>query len=134
VDGHPAYAHAVSVLRESGELGRRCRCRSVPYLNNIVEQDHRFIMIKKGQVRWLGKGDVASQVRFIHEVFGIAAWHDAGGVKNAILRAVCICDRSAEPAECPTIDTARLGERSPMLRKLRLPRTGTSGIFMTRWL
>ena len=100
VDGHPAYAHAVSVLKKSGELGPRCRCRPVPYLNNIVEQDHRFIkkriaaclwfrsvqgavntiagyesmhMIKKGQVRWLAKGDVASQVRFIHEVFGIAA-------------------------------------------------------------
>jgi len=80
VDGHPAYAHAVSVLKKSGELGPRCRCRPVPYPNNIVEQDHRFIkkriaaclwfrsvqgavntiagyesmhMIKKGQVRWL---------------------------------------------------------------------------------
>ena len=30
-------------------------------------------MIKKGQVRWLAKGDVSSQVRFIHEIFGIAA-------------------------------------------------------------
>jgi hypothetical protein len=26
-----------------GELGRRCRCRPCPYLNNVVEQDHRFI-------------------------------------------------------------------------------------------
>jgi IS6 family transposase len=100
VDGHPAYAHAVSVLKKNGELGPRCRCRPVPYLNSIVEQDHRFIkkriaaslwfrsvqgavntiagyesmhMIKKGQVRWLAKGDVASQVHFIHRIFGIAA-------------------------------------------------------------
>src|SRR5215469_13031758 len=26
VDGHPAYATAISELKESGELGRRCRC------------------------------------------------------------------------------------------------------------
>ena len=43
VDGHPAYARAISDLRDSGELSRRCRCRPLPYLNNILEQDHRFI-------------------------------------------------------------------------------------------
>jgi len=43
VDGHPAYARAIADLKESGELGQRCRCRPVAYLNNIVEQDHRFI-------------------------------------------------------------------------------------------
>jgi IS6 family transposase len=43
VDGHPAYAHAIAELKEAGELGARCRCRTAPYLNNIVEQDHRFI-------------------------------------------------------------------------------------------
>jgi len=100
VDGHPAYATAVEELKESGELGRRCRCRSSPYMNNVLEQDHRFIkkriaaslwfrsvggalntiagyesmhMIRKGQVRWLAKGDVVGQVRFIHQVYGIAA-------------------------------------------------------------
>jgi len=30
-------------------------------------------MISKGQVRWLEKGDVAGQVRFVHQIFGIAA-------------------------------------------------------------
>jgi transposase-like protein len=43
VDGHPAYASAVAELKQTGELGRRCRCRTSPYLNNIIEQDHRFI-------------------------------------------------------------------------------------------
>ncbi len=43
VDGHPAYASAVAELKQSGELGRSCRCRTSPYLNNIIEQDHRFI-------------------------------------------------------------------------------------------
>jgi transposase, IS6 family len=43
VDGHPAYASAIADLKQTGELGRRCRCRTAPYLNNILEQDHRFI-------------------------------------------------------------------------------------------
>lgn len=100
VDGHPAYASAISELKRSGELGRRCRCRPSPYLNNIIEQDHRFIKkrivaslgfrsaegawrtiegyeamhaIRKGQIRWLAKGDVIGQRQFIHGVFGIAA-------------------------------------------------------------
>jgi transposase-like protein len=29
VDGHLAYANAVAELKQSGELGRRCRCRTV---------------------------------------------------------------------------------------------------------
>jgi len=100
VDGHPAYATAIAELKQSGELGRRCRCRTSPYLNNIIEQDHRFIKkritaslgfrsaeaagrtidgyeamhtIRKGQVRWLAKGDVLGQRHFIHTLFGIAA-------------------------------------------------------------
>ena len=100
VDGHPAYASAIAELKQSGELGQRCRCRPSPYMNNVVEQDHRFIkkrivaslwfrspggalstiagyeamnMIRKGQVRWLAKGDVVGQVQFVHRTFGIAA-------------------------------------------------------------
>ena len=100
VDGQPAYATAVAELKQSGELGKWCRCRTAPYMNNIVEQDHRFIkkriaaslwfrstggalntiagyeamhIIRKGQIRWLAKGDVVGQVRFIHQIFGIAA-------------------------------------------------------------
>jgi hypothetical protein len=30
-------------------------------------------MIRKGQVRWLEKGDVTGQIQFIHQLFGIAA-------------------------------------------------------------
>jgi hypothetical protein len=43
VDGHPAYPQAIAELKANGELGRRCRCRPIPYLNNVLEQDHRFI-------------------------------------------------------------------------------------------
>ena len=30
-------------------------------------------MIRKGQIRWLAKGDTAGQVRYIEQIFGIAA-------------------------------------------------------------
>jgi IS6 family transposase len=100
VDGHPAYGRAIAQLTDSHDLGRRCRCRPSPYLNNIIEQDHRFIkkrinaslgfrssegawrtiegyeamhMIRKGQVRWSDKGDVIGRRQFIHKFFGIAA-------------------------------------------------------------
>ena len=32
VDGHLAYASAIAELKQSGELGRRCACRTSPYL------------------------------------------------------------------------------------------------------
>ena len=100
VDGHPACARAIAELKRSGDLSRRCRCRPSPYLNNVIEQDHRFIkkriaaslwfrsaegalrtidgyeamhLIRKGQIRWLPKGDVVGQLRFIQTMFGIAA-------------------------------------------------------------
>jgi len=100
VDGHPACARAIRELKRSGELSRRCRCRPSPYLNNVIEQDHRYIkkriaaslwfrsaegalrtidgyeamhLIQKGQIRWLDKGDVVGQRQFIHNIFGIAA-------------------------------------------------------------
>jgi transposase, IS6 family len=100
VDGHPAYASAIGELKQAGELGRNCRCRPSQYMNNIIEQDHRFVkkrvvasqgfrsadgalssiagyeainIIRKGQIRWLPKGDVVGQKRFIERIFGIAA-------------------------------------------------------------
>jgi IS6 family transposase len=100
VDGHPAYPATIEELKETGKLGRNCRCRPSPYLNNVIEQDHRFVkkrvvasqwfrsvdgalntisgyeamnIIRKGQVRWLPKGDIVGQMRFIERTFGIAA-------------------------------------------------------------
>jgi transposase-like protein len=100
VDGHPAYASAITELKQEGELSRRCQCRPSPYLNNIIEQDHRFVkkrvmasqwfrsadgalrsiagyeamnIIRKGQIRWLEKGDIVGQKRFIERTLGIAA-------------------------------------------------------------
>ncbi len=100
VDGHPAYLSVITELKQTGELSKACRCRPSPYMNNIIEQDHRFIkkrivasqwfrsvqgavntiqgyeamhMIRKGQIRWLKKGDIAGQVRFVNRAFGLAA-------------------------------------------------------------
>jgi len=100
VDGHAAYPAAIGELKQSGELSQRCQCRRSPYMNNILEQDHRYVkkrvvasqgfrsvdgalntiagyeamnIIRKGQIRWLPKTDVVGQVRFIERIFGIAA-------------------------------------------------------------
>jgi IS6 family transposase len=81
-------------------LPKRCKLRPVKYLNNLVEQDHRFIkrrvnpgmgfgsfdtawraiqgyeatnQLRKGQVQGTTKGDIHSQIRFVSSVFGLAA-------------------------------------------------------------
>ena len=46
VDGNPSYPKVVEELKQEGKLGRRCRCRTCPYLNNIVEQDHRRVKFR----------------------------------------------------------------------------------------
>ena len=43
VDGNPSYPKVIEELKQERKLGRRCRCRTCPYLNNVVEQDHRAI-------------------------------------------------------------------------------------------
>jgi IS6 family transposase len=100
VDGHAAYASAIGELKRTGELGRNCRSRRSQYMNNIIEQDHRFVkkrvvtsqgfrsadgamrsiagyeamnIIRKGQIRWLPKGDVVGQKLFIEGILCIAA-------------------------------------------------------------
>ena len=100
MDKNPAYARAVTDLKASGTINRRCRLRQCKYLNNIVEQDHRNVkrrtwlakgygslqtawrtlrgietmeMVRKGRARWVAKDDVVGQVKFISRLFGIAA-------------------------------------------------------------
>ena len=96
----PIYGSAIPDIQKEGTLRRRCRHRPVQYLNNILEQDHRAIkrrvnakqgfrefeaarrtiqgyeamnMIRKGQVRWVGKTKVRRQIRFIHKLFELVA-------------------------------------------------------------
>jgi len=98
VDRNPSYPKAIAELKKAGDLSRRCRCRPVQYLNNILEQDHRAIkrrlracqgfrsfraawrtlqgietmnMIRKAQVRYIGKSDIANQAMFVEDVFGL---------------------------------------------------------------
>jgi transposase, IS6 family len=42
-DGHAAYPPAVVQLKAEGALAEDCLHRPVPYLNNVLEQDHRAI-------------------------------------------------------------------------------------------
>src|SRR6266536_90929 len=92
VDKNAAYPKAMAELKAAGILPEQVELRQVKYLNNLIEQDHRFIkrlvkpgmcffsfetagrtlqgyevtnMIRKGQVRGVGKGDIKDQVRFI---------------------------------------------------------------------
>jgi transposase-like protein len=39
----PIYTSAILAIKKEGTLRRCCRHRPVPYLNNIVEQDHRAV-------------------------------------------------------------------------------------------
>jgi len=42
VDGDASYPPAIAELKESGELGRRCKRRPCPYLNNLLKQRPSF--------------------------------------------------------------------------------------------
>ena len=42
-DSHSAYPPAIVRLKAEGALDENCRQRPVPYLNNVLEQDHRAI-------------------------------------------------------------------------------------------
>lgn len=100
VDKNPAYPAAMSQLQSECTLRRRCQLRQCKYLNNVVEQDHRFIkqrvwlakgygsfasawrtlqgieavsMIRKGRARWVSRNDAVAQARFIGNLFGLTA-------------------------------------------------------------
>jgi transposase-like protein len=98
VDKNAAYPPAVSDLQHEGSLPESCQLSQSKYLNNVVEQDHRFVkrrvnpglgfgsfrtaqrtlqgyeamhMLRKGQLKGLAKGDVLAQNRVIAQVFGL---------------------------------------------------------------
>ena len=100
VDKNAAYPKAIAELKASGALPESVELRQVKYLNNLIEQDHRFIkrltkpgmgffsfetawrtlqgyeimnMMRKGQLQGVGKGDVREQVALVAKLFGIAA-------------------------------------------------------------
>jgi transposase, IS6 family len=100
VDKNAAYPKAFHELKAEGGLAEGCELRQIKYLNNLIEQDHRFIkrlvkpglgffsfqtawrtlqgyevmnMIRKGQVRGVEKGASTGQIIFIASLFGVAA-------------------------------------------------------------
>jgi transposase, IS6 family len=100
VDKNAASPKAIAELKASGVLPEAVKLRQVKYVNNLIEQDHRFIkrlvkpgrgffsfetaertlqgyevlhMMRKGQVRGVGKGDITGQISFIASLFGVAA-------------------------------------------------------------
>ena len=99
VDKNAAYPKAFAELKAEGRLPEHSELRQVKYLNNLIEQDHRFVkrltkpgmgffsfetawrtlqgfemmnMIRKGQVQGIEKGDVRGQVALIARLFGVA--------------------------------------------------------------
>jgi IS6 family transposase len=100
VDKNAAYPLAFDALQHDSTLPETCLLRPCKYLNNLVEQDHRFIkrrvnpglgfgtfstaqqtiqgyeamhMLRKGQFERLAKGDVLAQNRVSNQLFGLAA-------------------------------------------------------------
>jgi IS6 family transposase len=100
VDKNAAYPDAFISSQADKTLPSDCKLRRVKYLNNVIEQDHRFIkkkvrasqcfkrfhtaertlegieavnMIRKGQVKRLAGSDSQGQARFVASLFGVAA-------------------------------------------------------------
>jgi transposase, IS6 family len=59
VDGHPAYPVAIENLKQTGVLRRGCRYRHSRYLNNIIEQDRRFVKKRVVASQWFRSMDAA---------------------------------------------------------------------------
>ncbi len=100
VDKNAAYPEAFTASQDEKVLPKDCTLRRVKYLNNVIEQDHRFIkkkvrasqcfkrfhtaertlegveamnMIRKGQVKRLKGSDAEGQAKFVASLFQIAA-------------------------------------------------------------
>jgi transposase-like protein len=100
VDKNAAYPEAFTASQDEKILPKDCTLRRVKYLNNVIEQDHRFIkkkvrasqcfksfhtaertlegieaihMMRKGQVKRLSGSDAMGQAKFVASLFQIAA-------------------------------------------------------------
>jgi transposase, IS6 family len=100
VEKNAAYPPAFESLQQEKTLPETCQLRQCKYLNNMVEQGHRFIkrrvnpglgfgafvtaqrtiqgyeaihMLHKGQLQGVTKGDVLAQNRVINQLFGLTA-------------------------------------------------------------
>jgi transposase-like protein len=98
VDKNAAYPKAIAELKASRALPEAVELRQVKYLNNLIEQDHRFIkrltkpgmgffsfetawrtlqgfemmnMRRKGQIQGVAKGDVGWLIALVAKLFGV---------------------------------------------------------------
>jgi IS6 family transposase len=112
VDKNAAYPKAFRALKAAGRIPENCELRQVKYLNNVIEQDHRFVkrlvkpgmgffsfqtawrtlqgyeimnMMRKGQVQGVDKGVIVGQIAWIAKVFGVAAYMQREGHSMLIL-------------------------------------------------
>ncbi len=96
VDKNAAYPEAFSTSQVEKIVPKDCQLRRVKYLNNVLEQDHRFVkkkvraaqcfkrfhtaertlegieavnMIRKGQVKRLAGNDAQGQAKFVASLF-----------------------------------------------------------------
>jgi IS6 family transposase len=99
VDKNASYPEAFSTSQEERIVPKDCKLRRVKYLNNVIEQDHRFIkkkvraaqcfkrfhtaertlegieavnMMRKGQVKRLAGSDAKGQAKFVASLFQLA--------------------------------------------------------------
>jgi len=100
VDKNAAYPEAFSTSQAEKIVPQDCQLRRVKYLNNVIEQDHRFVkkkvrasqcfrrfhtaertlegieamnMMRKGHVKRLAGRDARGRAKFVTSLFGIAA-------------------------------------------------------------
>jgi len=66
VDKNPAYPIVIQELKEEKQVPEGIQLRQVKYLNNIVEQDRRFI--KKRTLSMLGLKSLRTAKRIIAEI------------------------------------------------------------------
>jgi transposase-like protein len=99
VDKNAAYPEAFSTSQAEKIVPKDCKLRRVKYLNNVIEQDHRFVkkkvrasqcfkrfhtagrilegveamnMMRKGQVKRLAGSDAMGQAKFVATLFQLA--------------------------------------------------------------
>jgi len=75
VDKNAAYPKALQEMKAVETRLASCELRQSKYLNNLIEQDHRFIkhLFRNRHVREVSEGDRRSQVAFTAELFGVGA-------------------------------------------------------------
>lgn len=100
VDKSADYPEALSTSQAERIVPQDCKLRRVKYLNNVIEQDHRFIkkkvraaqcfkrfhtaertlegieavnMMRERQIKRLVGSDARGQAKFVESMFGITA-------------------------------------------------------------